>query len=222
MSGPWPWYVARASGLIAWLLLAAATLWGLAMATKVLGRRPRANWMLDMHRWLGGTALALTGIHVGALLIDQYINFSLAGVLVPFASSWNPLAVTFGVVSLYLLLAVELTSLARAWLPHDVWRKVHYASFPLFVTATVHGLTAGTDSRLFVSLVCMLALSGLVIFLTALRVMHVPPPGRAQPAPAPRPVLTPVPQRSDWVVEPLHHAPAATQPTRTDRISTTG
>ena len=147
MSGTWPWYVARASGLIAWLLLAAATLWGLAMATKILGRRPRANWMLDMHRWLGGTALALTGIHVGALLVDQYIHFSLASVLVPFASSWNPLAVTFGVVSLYLLLAVELTSLARAQLPHDIWRKVHYASFPLFVTATVHGLTAGTDSR---------------------------------------------------------------------------
>ena len=49
-----------------------------------------------------------------------------------------------------------------------------YASFPLFVTATVHGLTAGTDSRVFVSLVCMFAVSGLVIFLTALRLMHCP------------------------------------------------
>ncbi len=214
MSGTWPWYVARASGLIAWLLLAAATLWGLAMATKILGRRPRANWMLDMHRWLGGTALALTGIHVGALLVDQYIHFDLASVLVPFASSWSPLAVTFGVVSLYLLLAVELTSLARAQLPHDIWRKVHYASFPLFLTATVHGLTAGTDSRLFVSLVCMFAISGLVIFLTALRIMHVPPPARSHPAVVSPPPPPPVPvlHRSEWAV---------TQPTRTDRISTT-
>jgi predicted ferric reductase len=211
MGGQWPWYVARASGLIAWLLLAAATLWGLAMATKILGRRPRANWMLDMHRWLGGTALALTGIHVGALLLDQYIHFNVVSVFVPFASSWNPIAVAFGVVSLYLLLAVELTSLARSQLPHAIWRKVHYASFPLFVTATVHGLTAGTDSRLFVSLVCMLAIGGLVIFLTALRVMHVPPPGQPQPARAP--TAAPAAHRSEWVVA---------QPTRTDRISTTG
>ena len=49
-----------------WALLAAATLWGLALSTKVLGKRPRPNWLLDMHRWLGGTALAFTGVHVGA------------------------------------------------------------------------------------------------------------------------------------------------------------
>lgn len=125
----------------------------------------------------------------------------------------TPLAVTFGVVGLYLLLAVELTSLARAQLPHDIWRKVHYASFPLFVTATVHGLTAGTDSRVFVSLVCMLVISGLVIFLTTLRLMHVPPPTRSHPAPTQRPVPVSVAHRSEWAV---------TQPTRTDRISTTG
>ena len=38
------WYVdrfARAAGLVSWALLAAATLWGLALSTKVLGRRPR-------------------------------------------------------------------------------------------------------------------------------------------------------------------------------------
>ena len=63
MSGTLPWYIARAAGLVAWALLAAATLWGLALSTKVARRRsaPRPNWLLDMHRWLGGTALALHG-----------------------------------------------------------------------------------------------------------------------------------------------------------------
>jgi len=113
MSGTFPWYVARAAGLVSWALLAAATLWGLALSTRALGDRPRANWLLDLHRWLGGTALAFTGVHVVALLADQYVHFGVAEILVPFTSSWHPVAVAWGVVAAYLLLAVELTSLAR-------------------------------------------------------------------------------------------------------------
>ena len=75
MSDTLPWYVARAAGLVGWGLLAAATLWGLALSTKVLGKRPRPNWLLDLHRWLGGVALVFTGVHVVALLADTYVHF---------------------------------------------------------------------------------------------------------------------------------------------------
>ncbi len=85
-----PWYVARASGLVGWGLLAAATLWGLALSTKALGPRPRPNWLLDLHRWLGGLALIFTGVHVGSLLLDTYVHFGLTSVLVPFASDVAP------------------------------------------------------------------------------------------------------------------------------------
>ena len=68
-------------------------------------------------------------------------------------------------VALYLLAAVELTSLARRRLPRSLWRKVHYASFPLFVSATVHGLLAGTDARLM--FVKMLAISVVLAFVVA-------------------------------------------------------
>jgi predicted ferric reductase len=192
MSGPLPWYVARASGLVAWLLLAGAMLWGLALSTKALGRRPRANWLLDMHRWLGGTALALTGVHVGALLLDQYVHFDVAAVLVPFASSWHPLTVAFGVPALYLLVAVELTSLARAHLSKRLWRNVHTASFPLFVAATAHGLTTGTDTKTFVALSLGMVACAAIIGLAAVRVMSV---GSGSPSgrnPSRRPESLPV------------------------------
>ena len=84
MSGPLPWYAARASGLVGWGLLTAATLWGLALSTKVFGKRPRPNWLLDLHRMLGALALVFTGVHVGAILLDQYVHFGLTQVLVPF------------------------------------------------------------------------------------------------------------------------------------------
>jgi hypothetical protein len=170
VSGTFPWYIARAAGLVSWALLAAATLWGLALSTKVLGRRPRSNWLLDMHRWLGGTALAFTGVHVVALLADQYVHFGLAEILLPFASSWHPVAVAWGVVAAYLLLAVELTSLARSHLSKRIWRRVHMASFALFVMATIHGLTAGTDTKSAAARIAALAVGTVFVGLTALRV----------------------------------------------------
>ena len=170
MSGNFPWYVARASGLVGWALLAAATLWGLALSTKVLGKRPRPNWILDLHRWLGGVALIFTGVHVAALLADQYLHFGLNAVLIPFASKWHPVAVAWGVVAFYLLLAVELTSLARARLSKKVWRRVHFASFLLFIMATVHGLTAGTDTKSTAARIVVAAVGSVFVGLTAARI----------------------------------------------------
>ncbi len=185
MSTQLPWYVARAAGLVSWALLAAAVLWGLALSTRALGGRPRPNWLLDLHRWLGGTALMFTGVHVVGLLADQYVHFGPVQILVPFASSWHPAAVAWGVVSLYLLLAVELTSLARTRVSKRTWRRVHTASFVLFVTATAHGLAAGTDMRNPIFRSVVLAVVVLVAGFTAIRVANlvrsradVPVPGR--------------------------------------------
>jgi predicted ferric reductase len=146
MSGTLPWYVARASGLVAWGLLAGSVVWGLLMTSKVLRGRVKGSWLLDLHRWLGGLALVFTGIHIVAIMGDTYVHFGLASVLVPFAARWHPVAVAWGVASLYLLAAVELTSLIRKHLSVRLWRRVHFLSFPLFVSSTLHGISAGTDS----------------------------------------------------------------------------
>ena len=187
-----PWYIARAAGLVGWGLLAAATLWGLALSTKVLGKRPRPNWLLDLHRWLGGVALIFTGVHVLALLADTYVHFGLASVLVPFASTWHPVAVAWGVVAGYLLVAVELTSLARAHLPKIVWRRVHFASFLLFVMATIHGLTAGTDTKTAMARVVVMVVGSVFVGLTAVRIaesVRTKPPASRQ-APVRQRVMT--------------------------------
>ena len=172
VSSTLPWYVARSAGLLAWALLTASVLWGLVLSTKAkaFGKRPRPNWMLDLHRFLGGLATVFTAVHVVAILLDSYVRFDLVAVLVPFASHWRPVPVAWGVAALYLLVAVELTSLAKRRLPRRVWRMVHFASFPLFVLATTHALTAGTDTGTWlfegVATAAVLAVAG----LTGLRV----------------------------------------------------
>lgn len=142
-----PWYVARSSGIVAWALIVATIVWGLLLATKVLGRRPAPAWLLSLHRYLGGLTVAFVGVHVGAILLDSYTNFGITDVLVPFTGSWHPWAVAWGIVGMYLLAAIEVTSLLRHRLSKRTWHAVHLLSYFLFATTTIHMLTAGTDLK---------------------------------------------------------------------------
>ncbi len=181
------WYAARAGGIVAWALAASSVVWGLALSTHVLGRRPRPAWLFDLHRFLGGLALVFSGVHVLAVLADSYVHFSLLNVLVPLTGDWHPLAVAWGIVGGYLLLAVELTSLARAHLPRTLWRRVHFASFALFALTTVHALTAGTDRRSPAFALAAVATCGLVATLTAIRVVQSARRSPASASASPRP-----------------------------------
>src|SRR5258708_16952391 len=117
------------------------------MTSGVLRGRVNIAWLLDLHRWLGGLALTFTGVHVVTIMADTYVHFGLVSVLVPFATHWHPVAVAWGVVSMYMLAAIELTSLLRRRIANSVWRRVHMLSLPLFVSSTIHGLSAGTDAK---------------------------------------------------------------------------
>jgi len=185
MSGTLPWYVARASGLVAWALLAGSVIWGVLMTSKAIRRLARTAWLLDLHRWLAGLAVVFTVVHVLALLSDTYVHFGLASVLVPFASHWHPVAVAYGVASLYLLLAIEVTSLLRSRINRTLWRRAHFLSFPLFVSSTVHGLTAGSDSGAPMVVITAILVVAAVATLTAVRVAGAT--GAAAEAPPLRP-----------------------------------
>ena len=73
------WYVSRSAGVVAWALALASVLWGIALATRALGPNPKAPWLLDLHRHLGGLTVLFTGIHLGALVAD---NYAVEGLLV--------------------------------------------------------------------------------------------------------------------------------------------
>jgi methionine sulfoxide reductase heme-binding subunit len=182
VSGQLWWYVARAGGIVAWALLAASVVWGLVLSTRLRPPRTTPAWTLDLHRALGGLATVFTAIHVGAIMLDSYVHFGLGDVLVPFASSWHPDRVAWGIVGLYLLLAVELTSLARRYLPPRVWRRIHVLSLPLFLVATMHFVVTGTDAGNPV------AVAGIVLSVLAVAALGTRRFGADGPAPKrPRP-----------------------------------
>lgn len=165
------WYVARAGGLVSWALCTLAVIWGLALSTRLLGKRPAPAWLLDLHRFLGGLATVFVVVHVAGLVADSYIHFGVADLFVPMASSWKPGPVAWGIAAFYLLGAVELTSLARRRLPARLWRLVHITSLPLWVISTVHLLTAGTDSKNPIVQWSVLLSTTAVLFVTIVRVL---------------------------------------------------
>jgi predicted ferric reductase len=156
------WYTARASGIVAWVLAYISVLWGVLLATRVLKPIDRPAWLLDLHRWVGGLTIAFTGLHMVALALDDYVGFALDDLLVPMASSWNPAPVAWGIVALYGLTAVQVTSLFMRRLPKRFWRAVHISSYGIFAMITVHAITAGTDAGVpwFTGLSTMLAMVG--------------------------------------------------------------
>ncbi len=140
------WYIARSSGIDSWLLHAASVIWGLVLSARVLNRHTAPGWLLDLHRYFGALSIVLTLVHIAGLVGDNWLHVGWGDILVPMASKYRPGAVAWGVVALYLLLAIELTSLVRSRLPRRLWRATHYLAFPLFVACTVHGIQAGTDA----------------------------------------------------------------------------
>jgi sulfoxide reductase heme-binding subunit YedZ len=83
---------------------------------------------------------------VGAILLDSYVHFDVPQVLVPLAATYRPVDVAFGIVAAELLIALAVTNRLRRRLPHRIWRRAHYLNFAVWASATIHGITAGTDN----------------------------------------------------------------------------
>lgn len=140
------WYLARASGYVAWAMVTLGVISGLVLSSRLTGGRARPAWTLDLHRFLAGAGLACTGLHLLGLVADGCVHFGAADLLVPFASGYRAGAVALGVVSLYLLAVIEISSLLMRRLPRRIWHGIHLTSYVAFWSTTFHLLLAGTDA----------------------------------------------------------------------------
>ena len=214
-----PWYVARSAGLVGWALILLTIVWGLLLATRVLGRRPAPAWLLSLHRYLGGLATVFVGVHVAGILLDSYVHFSLVNVLLPFTGTWHPLAVAWGIVAMYLLVAIEVTSLLRRRLSNRTWHAIHLLSYFLFAASTVHMVTAGTDAKAVLASGASALLATVVAFGSAAVYLWRSDPEPKRPLPARQPAradvrrAVPVSSRPASARQPNRHAPRNTDAT---------
>lgn len=167
-----PWYLTRASGVVAMVLIAAAIIDGLIFSGREGGRRLRPAWWLDLHRGLGGYALIFTGFH----LLTAYgagLNYRIIDFFVPGVSKQSTLAITLGVLAFYAIAITVFITWPRRLFRRGLWHALHLLSLPAAIAVAVHGWQVGTDatSGWYVSL--MVVLAGLVVYPSVLRVSGI-------------------------------------------------
>ena len=141
-----PWEFSRAAGTVAYLLLAGSTVWGVLLSTRLLKEFVPGHLALAMHNILSWLAIAFTAFHALALLLDNYFDFSLINLLLPFSGPYQPFWVGLGIIGLYISIISTLSFYVRKQMGQTWWRRLHLTTYVAFVLATAHGVMAGTDS----------------------------------------------------------------------------
>ena len=174
----WEWYVIRAAGFVAVGLLVLLMISGIGQVTGFTYRflEPVKAWMI--HKALALALCASIVVHVLFLLLDHFVPFSLPQVLLPFLSHYNNgtsilglpagWAVTFGIVAMYGVVVLVLSSLGWIDTKRGIWRKLHYLSYLVILFVFIHALGAGSDLRygtfrsvfLFLGFIVVLAVIG--------------------------------------------------------------
>jgi len=165
------WYLSRAAGLVGYVLLWAATAWGLVVSTKVAKGLIAAPFSTSLHEFLSLGALAFAGIHALALLGDRYIDFGLVDIVYPFAAGYRPGWVGLGQLGFYLSLALTLSFYLRKRIGPKTWRTLHYLTFLAYVLVVVHSLASGTDAGVLAVQAMYLGTGATIVFLIYYRLL---------------------------------------------------
>ena len=166
------WYLTRATGLVALVLLTASMAFGLLYSVRY--QRPAWPRFLTagLHRNSSLLALAFTGVHVATTLADSYVPVRVQDVVVPFISAYRPLWLGLGAVAFDLMLALTVTSLLRTRLSYRSWRLAHWGSYVCWPVAVLHGLGTGSDTPVRWVLVLTVACVALIVGLTGWRLAY--------------------------------------------------
>lgn len=167
------WYASRATGVVSLLLLTGVVLLGVLVNRQ--GRLPGLPRFVvtGLHRNLSLLAVAFVAIHVITAVADPYVSIRIIAIVIPFASAYKPLWLGLGAISLDVVVALILTSLARAWMSRRLWRSLHWLSYVAWVSALVHSLGSSNDLHsgllLYLAIACILA----VVAAVAWRIIHM-------------------------------------------------
>lgn len=142
------WYLSRGSAFVALSLLWLSMALGLLITNKMARLWPGVPVSFALHEFISILGLGFALFHALILLGDHYIGYTLAQVLVPFSSSYEPVWVGFGQIGFYAMLIVTLSFYVRSHIGQKIWRSLHYFSFLAYLIALLHGIAAGSDGSL--------------------------------------------------------------------------
>jgi len=141
------WYLTRATGAVALLLLTVSLVLGIAN----VGRLQRPGWprfvVEGLHRNVSLLAMTLLTVHIVTTLLDPFAGIHLIEAFVPFVGSYRPIWVGLGALAFDLMLAIVITSMIRRRLGHGVWRATHWLAYACWPVAVLHTVGTGSDVK---------------------------------------------------------------------------
>jgi uncharacterized membrane protein len=141
------WLAARATGIVALLLLTAQVALGLVLSHPV----NKSTWKLSkaIFPWHDHIWVFIAGFlaaHVISIVLDPFAGVGVAGALIPGVSAYRTVPVALGTFALYSFLVMAITARWTKLLPRGVWLVLHRLSIGVLALAWSHGVLAGTDS----------------------------------------------------------------------------
>jgi methionine sulfoxide reductase heme-binding subunit len=140
------WIASRASGIVAFVLVATSVLLGLTMAGKPVRRPGFTRALRAIHEQTALAALVAIGVHGVALLADPWLKPGVTGVAIPFVLPLHTFWTGLGVIAGYLAMLLGLSFYLRRQIGARLWRQAHRATIVVYVLGLFHALGAGTDT----------------------------------------------------------------------------
>ena len=167
------WYLSRGSALVAYGLLWLSMVLGVGVTNKLAAKWTGLGKANDLHQYVSILGIAFGLFHGLILLGDQYSQFKLVQILVPFATTtFRPLAVGLGQIGFYLWLIILGSFYVRKRIGSKAWRFIHYFTYLTYAGILIHALLAGTDAGLKATQIYYWVTGGLLLFLTVYRIIH--------------------------------------------------
>lgn len=141
------WLAARATGIVALLLLTTQVVLGLVLShphNKTTWKISRVIFPWHDHIWVFVTAFL--AVHVASLVVDPRSGVDLAGTFIPGMSQYRSSPVALGTMGLYAFLITAVTARWTKLLPTGWWLALHRLAVVIFAFSWLHGILAGTDS----------------------------------------------------------------------------
>lgn len=142
------WHLVRSSGIVAYVLLLASTVWGLFISSQFVKDWSPGPVSMTLHSTISWLALLLGLGHGLLLMFDDYFTYTLFDVLIPFTGPYRPEVVGLGTLAFWIIVTVSLSFPLKKRIGHKTWKRIHTLSYAAFGMVSLHGLAAGTDSHL--------------------------------------------------------------------------
>ncbi len=171
------WYIGRASGIFAFIMLTIVVCFGLLMNSRFIAKFFLPATIPHVYRFLLITVIVAVIVHASSFFFGDSLHLSIAEALVPFFLARDYTSalgfdigktVGLGIIAFYFMLLLAFVLIVRSKMSPNLWRIAHVMSLIAYILAIGHGIMSGTDSteRWMQALYTISALfvSGLVFF----------------------------------------------------------